>query len=63
LQRPDHTAVPRRARAHTTTPAGRDDGPATHHGRSPFRSATQGPMRRDYALSRFLHLTAKYRRA
>jgi hypothetical protein len=63
LQRPDHSSVPRRARAHTTTPAGRHRAPAAHDGRNPFNSATQGPMRRDYALNRFLHLTAKYRRA
>jgi hypothetical protein len=63
LPQPEHTNAPRRTRGHTTTPAGPDRAPATHHGRNPFRSANQGPMRRDYALNRFLHLTAKYRRA
>ncbi|MGH2945791.1 MAG: hypothetical protein ACRDPC_05940 [Solirubrobacteraceae bacterium] len=52
----------RAPRAHTTTAAGRHGAPAAHHGHDPFRSATHGPMRRDYALNRFLHLTAKFRR-
>jgi hypothetical protein len=62
LQQPDHDNVPRRTRADTTPPARRTGTRATHHGRNPFSSATHGPMRRDHALERFLHLTAKYRR-
>jgi hypothetical protein len=61
LHQPDRSTARHRARA--TTPAGRRGAPATHHGRNMFRSATQGPMRRDYALRRFLHVTEKYRRA
>jgi len=62
VQQPDHGSIPRRTRANDTTPTRRAGTPATNHGRNPFSSASRGPMRRENALERFLHLTAKYRR-
>ena len=54
-------APPTARRPHTTMTACRHIFRAPHHGRAPFRSATHGTMRRDDAIDRFLHLTAKYR--
>jgi hypothetical protein len=63
LPHPHRTLARRRTPApasiDTRTRSGRT---AAHHERDAFRSADDGPMRRDYALNRFLHLTAKYRR-